>query len=95
MHALPRKRQVLRDGAAVGVSGRQYQVHHFRKGNQILRCHRPRACTETPNSSVLSIVAQERGRVGSRYFAAMRQRWKTKLQELKVGVRQRPATHGA
>lgn len=48
MHALPRKRQVLRDADAVGVSGRQYQVHHLRKGHQIPRGHRPRACTETP-----------------------------------------------
>ena len=34
MHALPRKRQVLRDADAVGVSGRQHQVHHHRKGHQ-------------------------------------------------------------
>ncbi len=48
IYALPRKRQELRDADAVGVSGRQYQVHHLRKGHQIPRGHRPRACTETP-----------------------------------------------
>ena len=34
MHALPRKRQVLRDADAVGVSGRQDRVHRHRKGRQ-------------------------------------------------------------
>jgi len=31
MHALPRKRQALRDADAVGVGGRQYRVHRHRK----------------------------------------------------------------
>ena len=31
MHALPRKRQVLRDADAVGASGRQDRVHRHRK----------------------------------------------------------------
>jgi hypothetical protein len=34
MHALPRKRQVLRDADAVGASGRQNRVHRHRKGHQ-------------------------------------------------------------
>ena len=34
MRALSRKRQVLRDADAVGVSGRQYRVHHHRKVHQ-------------------------------------------------------------
>jgi hypothetical protein len=34
MHALPRKRQVLRDADAVGVSGRQDQVHRQREVRQ-------------------------------------------------------------
>ena len=34
MHALPRKRQVLRDADAVGVSGRQNRVHRQRKVRQ-------------------------------------------------------------
>jgi hypothetical protein len=31
MHALPRKRQVLRDADAVGVGGRPYRVHRHRE----------------------------------------------------------------
>jgi len=34
MHALSRKRQVLRDADAVGVSGRQHRVYHHRKVHQ-------------------------------------------------------------
>ena len=34
MHALPRKRQELRDADAVGVSGRQHRVHRHRKVHQ-------------------------------------------------------------
>jgi hypothetical protein len=43
MHALPRKRQVLRDADAVGVGGRQYRVHRHRK------VHSDPARSQTPS----------------------------------------------
>lgn len=43
IHALPRKRQVLRDADAVEVSGRQHRVHRSRK------VYRDPARSETPS----------------------------------------------
>src|SRR5579864_3332918 len=57
MHALPRKRQALRDADAVVVSGRQYRVHRQRK------VHQDPARSQTPCMCRSSLCGNLRSRV--------------------------------
>jgi hypothetical protein len=63
MHALPRKRQALRDADAVGVGGRQYQVHRQRKVHpDPARSQTPCMCRSSlcGNREILRLSAVER-----------------------------------